>query len=139
MVNKKGQEMSVATLLLIVLGLVIVVLVILGFSMGWSGLLEKINIFKPSSNIDDLMNNCNLALTQPGAFCEFKAVTLNGTSQYVNCQDSRIAGSLGGSAPSSCNENTPKMFCGSLTAGNRNVSKTVVNGQLCSVWAVASA
>ena len=134
MVNKKGQEMSVATLILIVIGIVVLVLVILGFTMGWKSLWEKVNIFQPSSNVDSLMQSCNFALTQPGAFCEYKLVSLDGKSQYVNCRDSRISSGLEGSAPSDCATNTPKIYCASLTAAGKDVSNTLVNGQLCSAY-----
>jgi hypothetical protein len=134
MVNKKGQEMSISTLLLIVIGIVVLVLVVLGFSMGWSNLLEKINFINPSTNIDSLAQNCNLALVQPSAFCEYKSVTFDGKSQYVNCRDSRILGKLQGSAPSNCADNTEKMFCASLVAGGKDVTNTLVNNKLCSAY-----
>jgi len=132
--NKKGQEMSVTTLILIVLGIVLLVLIVLGFTMGWQQLWEKVNIFRPSSNVDSLVQSCNFALTQPGAFCEYKLVTLDGKSQYVNCQDGRISSGLEGSAPSNCAGNTPKSYCGNLTAAGKDVSNTLVNGALCSSY-----
>ena len=135
--NKKGQEMSVSTLLLIVIGVVVLVLVVLGFTMGWSSLLEKINIFRPSTNIDSLAQNCNLALVQPGAFCEYKSVTLDGKSQFVNCLDSRIIGKLEGSAPSNCADSTEAKYCESLRDSGKKIDATLVNGKVCTTgWNV---
>jgi len=131
MVNKKGQEMSITTLLLIVIGIVVLVLVILGFIMGWQNLLDKVNIFRPSSNIDSLVQSCNLALIQPGAFCEYKSVTLDGKSQYVNCLDERIINKLEGSAPSNCADNTPAKYCESLRDSGKKIDTTLVNGKGC--------
>lgn len=130
MVNKKGQEMSITTLILIVLGIAILVLIIIGFSIGWSNLAEKFNIFKPSSNIDDLVQSCNVALTQPGAYCEYKLVTLasaTGASQrqYVSCEDSRIVAKLQSGAAPPCDV-TAAQFCSGKPA------TTIVNGKLCS-------
>jgi len=136
-VNKKGQEMSITTLLLIIIGIVVLVLVVLGFTMGWQSLWEKINIFRPSTNIDSLVQNCNLALIQPGAFCEYKSVTLDGKLQYVNCLDDRISIKLEGSAPSSCADNTPVKYCESLRDSGKTIDKTLVNGKVCTTgWGV---
>ena len=135
--NKKGQEMSITTLLLIIIGIVVLVLVVLGFSMGWSSLWEKINIYRPSSNIDSLVQSCNLALVQPGAFCEYKSVTLDGKLQFVNCLDDRIAGKLEGTAPSNCADNTPVKYCESLRDSNKTIDKALVNNKVCTTgWNV---
>ncbi len=95
MVNKKGQEMSVATLVLIVIGIVVLVMLILGFSMGWQNLWGKINIFGGGSNVETVVQACKLAAQSDSTFSycnEFKKVTINGQTQYINCQAEQITG-----------------------------------------------
>ena|SRR3989344_5157200 len=55
--DKKGQEMSVTTIILIVLGLAVLVILILGFRIGWS----KILPFLPSNNVQNVVASCNAA------------------------------------------------------------------------------
>jgi hypothetical protein len=95
--NKKGQEMSVATLVLIVIGIVVLVMLILGFSMGWKNLWGKINVFSGGSNVETVIQACEIAATSDSSynFCqEFKTITIDGKKIYVNCQDSRVSSTL---------------------------------------------
>jgi hypothetical protein len=100
MKNKRGQDLSIGTLILIVLGIVVLVLLILGFSMGWGNLWEKINIFGGGgSSIETVISACNLAITSNShySYCEdFKKIKIDGKTEYVNCQDGRIQPSLNG-------------------------------------------
>jgi hypothetical protein len=74
MVNKKAQDLSIRTLILIVLGIVVLVLLILGFSIGWGNLWEKINIFGGGSSIGTVVTACKLAHTSQDTYtlCEKK-------------------------------------------------------------------
>ena len=71
MENKKAQGMSVTTIILIVLGLIVLVILILGFSLGWANLKEYI---APSSNVDSIVQQCSIACStnQKFAFCSEK-------------------------------------------------------------------
>lgn len=57
MLNKKGQGMSTSTIILLILGLAVLVVLILGFTMGWS----KIAPFLSSSNVDTIATACETA------------------------------------------------------------------------------
>lgn len=95
--NTRGQDLSIGTLILIVLGIVVLVLLILGFSMGWQDLFTKINIFSGGSNLESVAQACNLAAESQATitYCEdFKKVKDNGKTVYVNCEHSKIASSL---------------------------------------------
>lgn len=95
--NKKAQDLSIGTLILIVLGIIVLVLLILGFSMGWSNLWEKINIFGGKTSISDVVNACNLAVTSNAryTYCnEFREVTVEGKKEWLNCEDTRVASGL---------------------------------------------
>jgi len=68
--------MSLTTILLMVLGVVVVVLLIWGFSTGWSGFWERISPFGSKSNIDSIRSGCNLACAS--------------SNQYQFCEEVRI-------------------------------------------------
>ncbi len=107
MKNKRGQDLSIGTLILIVLGVIVLVLLILGFSIGWSNLWEKINIFGASSSLGDVVTACNLAVNSQNTFdyCQnFRQVRVDGKTQYVNCEDGRIKEQL--NSPLSCGNET---------------------------------
>nr|MBI4156893.1 hypothetical protein [Candidatus Woesearchaeota archaeon] len=65
--NKKGQELSTTTVILLILAVLVLVFLILGFSVGWS----KINPFLSKSNVDSISDACNIACNtnQNYAFC----------------------------------------------------------------------
>jgi hypothetical protein len=93
MKNTKGQDLSIGTLILIVLGIIVLVLLILGFTIGWGNLWDKINIFGGSSTLSDVTTACKLAATSQDvySFClDFNNIDVNGRSEYVNCQDDRL-------------------------------------------------
>ena len=65
--NKRGQELSTTTVILLILAVFVLVFLILGFSVGWS----KINPFLSKSNVDPIIQACNVACAtnQAYAFC----------------------------------------------------------------------
>ena len=67
MENKKAQGMSTSTIILLVIGLVILVVLILGFSMGW----QKFAPWLSKNNVDGVKNACEVACSTNGvyAFC----------------------------------------------------------------------
>lgn len=56
MLNKRGAEMSVNTLILIVIGVLILVLLILGLTIGWNKIFPFIN---PPNNVKTLSDQCS--------------------------------------------------------------------------------
>jgi hypothetical protein len=99
MQNKRGQGLEVSTLILIVLGVIILVLLVLGFSMGWGNLWEKVNIFQGGSSIESVIQGCKVAVSSAStySYCnDFKKITVNGKIEYVNCEDARVKGNVGG-------------------------------------------
>jgi hypothetical protein len=59
--------------------------------------LGEINIFQGGSNIENVIQACQLNVINDAsyAYCQdFKKVKVDGKTQYVNCQDPRVAGSL---------------------------------------------
>jgi hypothetical protein len=94
-VNRKGQELSIGTLILIVLGIIVLVLLVLGFSIGWDKLFSTVGI-STGSDLSTLEAACKVALSTQSktSFCEFKKVEVNGENIQVNCEYSKI--DLGG-------------------------------------------
>ena len=91
--NKKGQELSVGTTILIAIGIIILVLLVIGFSIGWEDLFSKINIFK-GSDLSAMVTACKVAVASDSkaSFCECKNVKIEGEPEKVNCADSRVIG-----------------------------------------------
>lgn len=56
--NKKAQGLSTNTIILIILGIVVLVVLILGFTVGWAGLKDWI---APSNNVQSLVDKCSIA------------------------------------------------------------------------------
>ena len=59
--NKKGQQMTLGTIIAIVLGLVVLVFLIFGFSTGWSNMWQRISGYSGTSNVDTIVDSCTLA------------------------------------------------------------------------------
>ena len=55
--DKKGQELSTNVIILIVLGVVVLVVLILGFTVGWG----KIAPWLSSENVDSIVTQCEVA------------------------------------------------------------------------------
>jgi hypothetical protein len=54
MLNKRGQGLSTETIILIILGIAVLVILILGFTIGW----QKVAPWLSSSNVDTVVNQC---------------------------------------------------------------------------------
>ena len=129
--NKKGQEMSVSTIVLIVIGIIVLVMLILGFSMGWQNLWGKINIFGGGSNLDTIINSCNIAATSDStaSYCnDFKMLS---KGVYVNCDYADVK--AGVTKPLSCTGEPDKVKCTSV------IGEAVVNTAKASVTAAVPA
>jgi hypothetical protein len=89
--NKRGQDLSIGTLILIILGIAVLVILIIGFTSGWDFLISKFSI-APGQTLETLAQSClisgNNALSLD--FCSFKEVSIDGKDQWVNCEDPRI-------------------------------------------------
>ncbi len=55
--NKKGQGLSTNAIILIILGVVVLVLLIIGFTVGWNTLLPWLN----QDNVETIVQQCNAA------------------------------------------------------------------------------
>ncbi len=64
MVDKKGQQMTLGTIIAIVLGIVVLVFLIFGFSTGWSSMWDRVTGQTTGSNVKlviaDCANDCKM-------------------------------------------------------------------------------
>jgi hypothetical protein len=70
-VNRRGQQMTLGTIIAIVLGLVVLVFLIYGFSTGWGNLWSKITGSVSGSNVEDRISDCetDCSLNEVTSYC----------------------------------------------------------------------
>ena len=68
--NRKAQGLSTNAMILIILGVVVLVVLILGFTLGWKKLVPWLS----TNNVDTIVNACNAACSTNSQydFCSFE-------------------------------------------------------------------
>jgi hypothetical protein len=91
--NKRGQQMTIGTIVAIVLGVAVLVFLIFGFSTGWKNMWDKVTLFSGTGdiNVDDIRMACVGACNRGSAdaFCKQQR-TINfgeGWSASASCYD----------------------------------------------------
>lgn len=56
--EKKAQNLSITTIILIILGIIVLVMLILGFTKGWGNIKDWI---APSNNVQQIVSQCGIA------------------------------------------------------------------------------
>ena len=93
MENKKGAEMTIGTIVMIILALVVLVVIIYGFTTGWGNLWENIVGFGGGNvNVQTHVTSCELACSTNGVFdyCTKERqirFTEDGDKEPRTCQD----------------------------------------------------
>ena len=85
--NKKAQEFSIVTLVVLVLAIAVLVIVILGFWKGWDYVFGKVGTLP--GNLEAAAQSCKVSAEADLAtsYCyEFKEVTIGGKTQRANCE-----------------------------------------------------
>ena len=85
--GKRGQQMTLGTIIAIVLGIVILVFLIFGFSKGWGNMWDTVmNLGGGSSNVDDVIRGCDIACAGKNkyAFCSEKRTVKFGKAIEVD-------------------------------------------------------
>ena len=86
MLNKRGQGMSTNTIILLILGIVILVVLVLGFAIGW----DKMVPWLSKDNVSTIVNQCETACTTGDTygFCTKDRTLNDGTNKYSGtCND----------------------------------------------------
>jgi len=92
MQNKRGQELSTTAIILIILGVLVLVILIVGFALGWN----RIAPWLSRDNVNQVVDSCNSACTTKSVydFClkgrdmtaekvDYKALTCNYIANYM--------------------------------------------------------
>ena len=58
MLDKRGQGLSTNAIILIVLGIIVLVILVVGFYAGWDKIAPWI---KPENNVQDVVSSCSIA------------------------------------------------------------------------------
>jgi len=77
--NKKGQGLSTNAIILIILGIVILVVLILGFTIGWNKFLPFI---QSGNNVQNIKTSCDTACATSSKFdfCETPRIVKDGVN-----------------------------------------------------------
>ncbi len=109
--DKRGQGLSTNAIVLIILGIFILVILILGFSLGWDKLLP----FLSKENVNDVVQGCNLACLngEKYDFCiqTRELIDSNGNKVETTCHLFSIADELEDYGIEECNIDCSKKLC----------------------------
>jgi len=130
--NKRGQEMSITTILLIVLGLVVVVVIILAVSGFFGPIFSGLKL--APSGLATFVKACDgyVNLDSKTDYCTFREVTIDGKKEYLNCIDTRVQKDMDQTLTGkiSCDVDAGKDECTKLIKSG--VKEPTVNNALCS-------
>lgn len=137
--GKRGQEgVTLTTLLLIILGVVVVAIIILGFTTGFGFIFDKFKL-APGQDLQAVVTGCELAASNElrADYCStFKEVEINGEKQFVNCEDSRVQSNMGADSKGliTCSGSEVEDFCKTTNQlKESDWDKVKVNGRSCAV------
>ena len=66
--NKKGQGLTIPTIVIIILALVVLVVLIYGFTVGWGNLFQNIQAFGGRVNVQNVITGCKISCDTNAAF-----------------------------------------------------------------------
>ncbi|MBS3081638.1 hypothetical protein J4416_01705 [Candidatus Pacearchaeota archaeon] len=135
--NKKG-DVTITTVILIVLGLAVLVMMIIGFTKGWSFFFDKFD--SAPSDLQTFGKACVL-YAKGGLDIDFCGYRLVG-DEIINCKDSRFVSTLSGVDISNieCSEDASvkAAACNSLAYGKPNTKIGGAGGETCGAYLIAS-
>jgi len=104
--DRKGQNLTIGTLILIILGIVVLVLLIIGFTVGWDFIIDKFRV-APGQTLEAVAQSCKFSANNDFKtdYCGFKEVKIEGKNQFISCEDQRVQNAIGGDI------NIPTTFC----------------------------
>ncbi|MFZ1970764.1 MAG: hypothetical protein WAU65_01120 [Candidatus Nanoarchaeia archaeon] len=99
--DERGQGMSISTIILLILGIVVLVVLIIGFTIGWS----KILPFVSSDNVNTIVNQCQSACSSQSVydFCSKSTqLTAGGNNYNQSCYNYSMNASFAAYAIQTC-------------------------------------
>ena len=138
--NKRGAELAIGTLIIIILGVVVLVLLIVGFTTGFDFFFGKFELL-PGQDLETIAQSCRLAAQGDLKidYCSFKEIEIDGEKEFVNCKDERLKSSLEDLknidcvAPYTTESYCINKFNGELVSGSclDDQKKVVINKEVC--------
>ncbi len=90
MQNKRGQGLSTNAIILIILAVVVLVVLIMGFTLGWS----KLAPWLSKDNVQEVVDQCNIACSTNAeyAFCaQNRTITIDGEDKALDVTCERLS------------------------------------------------
>ena len=131
--NSKGQEISITFMILLVVGIIVAVIVILGFTTGFDFIFGNIGRL-PGQSLQATIKSCEIAAQNDlkADYClEYKEVEISGVEQFVNCDFTAIKNNLEETITCDSTDNNAKDFCVGGKIKVSNFDKTLINGETC--------
>ena len=85
--DKRGLEMAISTIILIILAVILLIAIIFLFSKASLGFKDKISIYFTSSNVDSVIENCN---SLAGQEMNYEYCCINKTIKLSNINNLEI-------------------------------------------------
>jgi hypothetical protein len=84
--NKKAQGLSLNTIVLLILAVLVLVLIVAGFAMGWGNMWQRVEGFFSKGNLDATIATCNIQCTtnQVNEFCNVPRSVKGANSEPIN-------------------------------------------------------
>ncbi|MEK6894610.1 MAG: hypothetical protein AABX10_04055 [Nanoarchaeota archaeon] len=125
-IEKRKGDVTISTVILIVLGLVVLVMLIIGFTQGFDTIFGIFD--RAPSELQTLASACevyiqgNLAID----FCSYRVTEVDGKDEIVNCNDPRIQSiyvAKGLNNMSCTSQNNLVAICDQIPADDRGTVK----------------
>ena len=127
--NRRGQGLSTNAIILIVLGVIVLVILAIGFYAGWGKIAPWIN---PDNNVKDIVQACNMACATESVydFCtvERELKDIEGKSAKENCAIFSTINDYGKYGVQKCHSINCEIQCDQIKIGTRTA---VENKGLC--------
>jgi hypothetical protein len=146
--NRKG-DVTITTVILIILGLAVLIFLIIGFTKGFDFFFGKFDD-APGSALETVAQSCKIAAEANLLidFCRYRVVEVNGKDNLLNCRHPTVLESLRatsganfdsgvltcGEVPASPNDDKIKAACNELISKNKLGEVKVNNGAYCSTY-----
>jgi len=81
--NKKAQDLSITTIILVILGVVVLVVLIVGFTQGWNSV--KVWFVGSSTNMQEIISQCGVACATGDqiSWCQKRTLKVEGQDDEI--------------------------------------------------------
>lgn len=132
--EKKGQELSITALILIVIGVAVAVVIILGFWKGWGYIIGSTDLLPGDIAKKSTFCDSYVTVDSKPSYCEFSSPK---TNNWLNCEDTRLTLKVKmepGCNPTDKPGEKENAKCTELSSEKGyDATKVIVNNEKCSV------